>query len=205
MRNTKKVMLAVGLIAVAAGMTGCAADVRPAVTSSPQAAQQQTASPETVNPEETPGEAGSGTIEQQLALYVDEKDTKASALAEGEDLMLPLEATAKALGWDVKEEKTQEETQEKRMIALEKDESRITVSYTVSDNTIRQITWQKDGLLIPVDTRITAKDDIVYVPAAFFEEGMKASVSRTEKGVAVSSPKPMDTPQTNDPLYGENG
>ena len=138
MRNTKKVMLAASLLVSAAAMTGCTADMRPAATPSPQAMQQQTAEPDRA--QESKAEAGSSKeTPETMMLFIDGKEVKESALIEGDALMLPLAATAQALGWDVKEEKTQEETQEKHVIVLEKDESRITVSYTVSDNTIRQI------------------------------------------------------------------
>ena len=75
----------------------------------------------------------------------------------------------------------------------------------MSDNTTRSITWQKDGLLIPVDTRITTMDGVVYVPAAFFEEAMDVTITETKTGVAVATPKPMETPQTREDSSGENG
>lgn len=35
------------------------------------------------------------------------------------------------------------------------------------------ITWQKDGLLIPVDTRLTTAESVVYVPARSLKEAME--------------------------------
>ena len=119
------------------------------------------------------------------------------AVKENGSLFLPLEATGEALGWKADSRETEEKTQLSREITLEKDDSRITVSYEVSDNTIRRISWQKDGLLIPVDTAIKTYDGVVYVPAAFFEEAAGVMVSEGENRVEVSSPEPMDTPQTN--------
>ena len=79
------------------------------------------------------------------------------------------------------------------------------MSWTVSDNTVKGISWQKDGLLIPVDTYLKTKENTVYVPAAFFEEAMKAGVVRTDKTVEVTAPKPADTPETETQDVGENG
>ena len=80
-------------------------------------------------------------------------------------------------------------------MTLEKGESRITVSWTVSDNTAKGITWQKDGLLIPVDTHLTTVDETVYVPSAFFEKAIDVTVQRTQNGVSVTPVEPEDTPE----------
>ena len=120
-------------------------------------------------------------------------------------LLLPLAETAEALGFKAVSEKEETDGGEKRIVSLEKDESRITVSWTVSDNTVKGISWQKDGLLIPVDTYLKTKENTVYVPAAFFEEAMKAGVVRTDKTVEVTAPKPAATPETEAQDIGENG
>jgi len=210
MRANKKAMLAAGLLIGAAALTGCTAQTKPVSTPTPQAAQQATAQPATAQPQTTTSAQASpdtGEMESPapLSLTVDDQEAEGDAIIEGEKLMLPLVETGELLGWKANSEETEEETQVKRIITLEKDESRITVSWTVSDNTAKSITWQKDGLLIPVDTKITTVEDIVYVPAAFFEEAMEASVDRTEKGVSVKAPKPKDTPETQTQEIGENG
>ena len=210
MRNTRKALLAAGLIAGAAALTGCTANTAPVNTPTPQAAQQATAEPATAQPsaaatmEATAEPAGEETP-APLALLVDGKEVAVNAAKEQDSLLLPLEATAEALGWKADSQQTEEETQVRRVVTLEKDDSRITVSWTVSDNTTRSITWQKDGLLIPVDTRITTMDGVVYVPAAFFEEAMDVAITETKTGVAVATPKPMETPQTKEDSSGENG
>jgi len=202
MRGNKRVLLAAGLLAGAAAMTGCTADTRPAATPTAQAAQQQTAQPTDASnatvgeaPDETPSPEEEKP--ERLALLVDGSETENGAVKEEGTLLLPLMETGEALGWKAKSDKREEETQTKHEIALEKDESRITVSYEVSDNTIRRISWQKDGLLVPVDARIETMDDVVYVPAAFFEEAMQVKIAEKEGSVEVSSPEPMDTPQIN--------
>lgn len=210
MRANKKAMLAAGLLIGAAALTGCTAQTKPVSTPTPQAAQQATAQPATAQPQTTTGAQASpdtGEMESQapLSLTVDDQEAEADAIIEGEKLMLPLVETGELLGWKTNSEETEEETQIKRIVTLEKDESRITVSWTVSDNTAKSIIWQKDGLLIPVDTKITTVEDIVYVPAAFFEEAMEVSVDRTEKSVSVKAPKPKDTPETQTQEIGENG
>lgn len=210
----RRAMLGAGLLAAAAMMTGCTAETRPAATPTAQAMQQQTAQPsgasnatvgeapdETAAPDETgsPDEMPEPDEEkvEKLALLIDGNETEAGAVKENGDLLLPLMETGEALGWKAKRDQTQEETQTKHQIALEKDGSRITVSYEVSDNTIRRISWQKDGLLVPVDTRIETIGDTVYVPAAFFEEATGAKIVERGGSVEVSSPEPMDTPQIN--------
>ena len=201
MRNTRKALLAAGLIAGAAALTGCTANTAPVNTPTPQAAQQATAEPATAQPsaaatmEATAEPAGEETP-APLALLVDGKEVAVDAAKEQGSLLLPLEATAEALGWKADSQQTEEETQIRRVVTLEKADSRITVSWTVSDNTTRSITWQKDGLLIPVDTRITTMDGVVYVPAAFFEEAMDVRVVREGDSVRVSAPESRATPET---------
>ena len=208
MRNTRKALLAAGLLAGTAALTGCTASTAPVTTPTPQAGQQATAQPATAQPAEaktTTEPAGGEETPAPLALQVDGKEIAAEAVQEQGELLLPLEATAEALGWKADSQQTEEETQVRRVVTLEKGDSRITVSWTVSDNTTRSITWQKDGLLIPVDTRITTMDGVVYVPAAFFEEAMDVTITETKTGVAVATPKPMETPQTKEDSSGENG
>ena len=139
-----------------------------------------------------------------IALSVGGQETEAGAIMEQGKLLLPLIETAEKLGWKAQSEEAQEETQTKRTITLEKDDSRITVAWTVSDNTAKNISWQKDGLLIPVDTRITTVDDIVYVPAAFFEAAMDVQISNQQTNVIVSTPKPNNTPKLTEDSSGEN-
>lgn len=210
MCNRRKALLAAGLIAGAAALTGCTANTAPVNTPTPQAAQQATAQPATAEPSaaattEATAEPADEETPAPLALLVDGKEVAVNAAKEQGSLLLPLEATAEALGWKTDSQQTEEETQVRRVVTLEKDDSRITVSWTVSDNTTRSITWQKDGLLIPVDTRITTMDGVVYVPAAFFEEAMDVTITETKTGVAVATPKPMETPQTREDSSGENG
>lgn len=208
MRNQKKALLAAGLMAGAAALTGCTANTTP--TPTPQPAQQVTAQPATAQPETTQPETAEATAEPAdgetpIELLVDGKEVDIPAQKEQGSLLLPLEITAETLGWKTDSQQTEEETQVRRVVTLEKEGSRITVSWTVSDNTTKGITWQKDGLLIPVDTRITTMDGVVYVPAAFFEEAMDVTITETKTGVSVATPKPVQTPQTKEDSSGENG
>lgn len=200
----KKAMIAAGLIAGAAALTGCAAMNAPTATQSPQAMQQETAQPQSSPSESTLETAEETESPGPLLLRVGDTEIEPGAVTENGELLLPLEATGEALGWKAESEETQEETQTKRVISLEKEESRITVAYTVSDNTAKGITWQKDGLLIPVDARLTSIDGTVYVPAAFFEKAMDVSVSHTEKGVRIEAKTPKETPGTQEQTTGEN-
>jgi len=214
MHAKRKALLAAGLIAGAAALTGCTANTTPVTTPTPKAEQQQTAQPATAQPEasptmetasETTEEPEQGEVSSSLMLEVSGEEADAAAIVEEGELLLPLEATGEALGWKASSEETQEETRTKRVITLEKDQSRITVSWSVSDNTVESITWQKDGLLIPVDTRLTTVDGVVYVPSAFFEEAVDVSIAQTKTKVMLSTPEPMDTPQTMEESSGENG
>lgn len=212
MCTRKKALLAAGLIAGAAALTGCSAAMAPVATPTPPVqkitAQPADAQPETAQQaenEETNGQQnqsesdtvasdGEGTPEL-LALRVQGETVSAGAFKENGLLMLPLAETAQAFGWEAESEETGEQPQLKRVITLKQEDSRITVSFTVSDNTIKGITWQKDGLLIPVNTKLTTLDDVVYVPSAFFEEAMNAVVAEDEDGVSVHANKPEDTPE----------
>ncbi len=215
MKPTKKTLLAAGLLIGSALMSGCSATTTPVSTPTPQpkvTAQPASAEPTTqptaeVSPEAsgTPDMEGGEETPAPLSLTVDGETLSTQAVREQDKLLLPLEETAQALGWKAKREETEDGTQTKRVITLDKGDSRITVSWTVSDNTAKNISWQKDGLLIPVDTHITTVKETVYVPAAFFEEAMDAAVSEGENGVTVDKPAPKDTPETGEQTGAENG
>ena len=192
--NRKKALLAAGLLAGAAALTGCTAGTTPAATATPQTAQQKTVQPEaSASPAET-ANAGGEETPGPIALRVDGRALDADALREGDRFLLPLMETAEALGWQARSEDKEEERLTRRSVELEQGDSKITVTWVVSDNTARQITWQKDGLLIPVDTELTTFDDRVYVPAAFFETAMRVTVSEQEGAVSVQTPEPQETP-----------
>ena len=198
----KGLWIAAGLLAGAAALTGCSAATTPAVTPTPNTAQQATAQPQTAAPDasqaspDPSAESVGGETPGPTALRVGGKKLETDALLENGEILLPLTQTAQALGYTAKEESVEEENQTRRNIALTKDESRISVNWVVSDNTAERITWQKDGLLIPVDTQITTLKDVVYVPAAFFEEAMKVRVTQEAEGVSVTPPEPQATPET---------
>jgi len=214
MHAKKKVLLAAGMLAGMAALTGCTANAKPAATMTPKAMQQQTAQPATAQPDaaQASPEATISVSEAPDAdespapihLEVDGEEAETGAIMERGELLLPLEETGEKLGWKAKSEQSEEETQTKRIVTLEKDDSRITVVWTVSDNTAKNISWQKDGLLIPVDARITTVDDTVYVPAAFFETAMDVRIEHGETNVIVSAPKPVDTPKMAEDSSGEN-
>ena len=203
MKRRKGLWLAAGLLAGAAALTGCSAQMTPVVTPTPDTMQTVTAQPATARPdvgEATPEPSSSPTGEETpdpIALHIGGEELKVSAIEENGKLMLPLIETAEVLGWAAEEEETQEETQTRRSVVLTKDESRISVAWVVSDNTASRITWQKDGLLIPVDGKITTVGDVVYVPAAFFEEAMDVTVQRRTDGVLLSTPQPKATEETS--------
>jgi len=209
MRSGKKMLLAAGLMAGAAMMTGCSANTRPVTTPTP-GAQQVTSAPATAQPaaesqQMQPTEADTPGDSTPIPLTVAGEEISEGAMEESGKLLLPLEETAKALGWKAQSEETEAESQVQRVVTLEKGESRITVSWTVSDNTAKSITWQKDGLLVPVDTHLTTVNEIVYVPSAFFEKAMDVTVQRKQNGVSVTSVEPEDTPEKQEQPAEGNG
>ena len=203
-RYGKRALLAAGILAGAAAMAGCTAQTTPAATATPPTNQQETASPEQTA-QASPSPEGGEESPVPLGLTADGQGVEAEAVAEGDRLLLPLVQTAEALGWKAESESLEEETQIRRSVTLTRDDSRITVSWVVSDNTARQITWQKDGLLVPVDTDLTTIGDVVYVPAAFFEEAMGVRVTRGDGSVTISTPEPQETPETQEQSGGERG
>ena len=189
MKRRNKAILAAGLLAGACALTGCASGGSSQPTPSPDVAQQQSAEP-------SPETSAEPAEDVPIPLFIDGKEAENAAIEENGALLLPLIETGEALGWQSKSEELTEETQTRRSIALTKEESKISVTWLVSDNTASAITWQKDGLLIPVDTRLTTLENVVYVPAAFFEEAMGAKVERKESAVEVSPPESTATPET---------
>lgn len=203
-KHGKRALLAAGILAGAAAMTGCTAQTTPAATSTPPTNQQETAGP-TQSAQASPLPEGGEESPVPLGLTADGQGVEADAVAEGDRLLLPLAETAEALGWKAGSESIEEETQTRRSVTLTRDDSRITVSWVVSDNTARQITWQKDGLLVPVDTYLTTIGDVVYVPAAFFEEAMGVGITREGESVSISTPEPKETPEKEEQSGGERG
>ncbi|MBR5226139.1 MAG: hypothetical protein IKV90_10835 [Clostridia bacterium] len=190
MGSKKRTVLVSGVFALVVALSGCSLQSVPAASPTPDAAAKATAQPETSSTPEQSGEEG-------LPLSVGGEELRTAALEEAGKLLLPLKQTAEVLGWAAEEESAEEETQTKRSVVLSKGDSRITVSWVVSDNTAKSITWQKDGLLIPVNTQITTKDGVIYVPAAFFEEATGVRVSRTQDGVSVALPEEKSTPEAD--------
>ncbi|MBR2942490.1 MAG: hypothetical protein IKB82_03740 [Clostridia bacterium] len=197
MKQSKHAWLAAGLLALAAALAGCSIGGTPAASSTPNTANKITAQPNgsdsTLTPDESP-QTDAQETPGPIALKVEETDVAPGALLEGDLLYLPLVETAEAFGWEAESETAQEESLTRRSVALSSEESRITVSWVVSDNTAKQITWQKDGLLIPVNTELTSVQGIVYVPAAFFEMAMDARIERMPETVIVTAPKTKETP-----------
>ena len=197
MRRSKKAMLAAGLLAGAAAMTGCASMQSPVATATPAANEQVTAEPSTAEPsaEATPeAESPSETEDAPIALRVDGQEADVGALVEEGTILLPIIETGRLLGWDADEQALEDETQTRHTIALAKGDSRISITWITSDNTIKQITWQRDGLLVPVDASLTSVDDVVYAPAAFFEQAMEVSVDRVGDRIEVTPADPTETP-----------
>lgn len=189
MKRRNKAMLAAGMLAGACALTGCASGGASQPTPSPDVAQQQSAEP-------SPETSAEPTEDVPIPLFVDGKEADSAAIEENGMMLLPLIETGEALGWTAESEELAEETRTRRSVALTKDESKISVTWMVSDNTASAITWQKDGLLIPVDTRLTTLENVVYVPAAFFEEAMGAKIERKEDAVEVFPPESTATPET---------
>ena len=198
MTRQHKAWLAAGLLAGAAALTGCSAGMLPSAASTPGTQAQVTAQPDAQRATASPGQSPQAEeTEKPLALRVDGKDITGGAFMEEDMLLLPLEETAKALGWSYELEEKEEESAIKRSVSLQRDESQITISWSVSDNTAKGITWQKDGLLIPVDTQLTTMDNRIYVPAAFFETAMDAVVDRQPDRVVIAAPTPEKTPDND--------
>lgn len=205
MKRNKKAILAAGLLSGAAALTGCTANTTPVTTPTPQLAQQETVAPPTAEPAAQAStaptdqmEAGGEETPGPIRLRVDGQEADISAIEEQDMLLLPLMETAALLEWKASSESLEEEAKTRRTITLEKEESKITVTWISSDNTASQITWQRDGLLIPVNPYITTMDDVVYVPVLFFEEAMDVSVQQGQDAVDLQTKAPADTPQTSE-------
>ena len=95
--NRKKALLAAGLLAGAAALTGCTANTMPAATQTPQTAQQETAAPEAGESPAQTASAGGEETPGPIGLRVDGEALKADAVREGDMLLLPLVETAQAL------------------------------------------------------------------------------------------------------------
>lgn len=206
MKRNKKAILAAGLLSGAAALTGCTANTTPVTTPTPQPAQQETVAPPTAEPAAQAStapddqmEAGGEETPGPIRLRVDGQEADISAIEEQDMLLLPLMETAALLEWKASSESLEEDTKTRRTITLEKEESKITVTWISSDNTASQITWQRDGLLIPVNPYITTMDDVVYVPVSFFEEALDVSVQQGQDAIDLQTKAPADTPQMSEP------
>ena len=52
---------------------------------------------------------------------------------------------------------------------------------------------------------LTTIGDVVYVPAAFFEEAMGVGIKREGESVSISTPEPKETPEKEEQSGGESG
>lgn len=197
MKQSTKLAMAVGVLASALMLTGCAAG-NAGAKQTPQAAATteaaQTESAEVPDAEGKPGE---------MSVSVSEKELETKALREDKGLLLPLGETARALGYDVQEKTEETDDKERRSVEMTQGEDKITVLWSVSDNTARDISWQKNGLLIPVDARLTTKGETVYVPAAFFEKAADVVVTEADGSVKIEKKGSTATPPTD--TQEENG
>lgn len=194
MKQSAKAAIAAGMLAAALMLTGCAAG-NAGTKQTPQA--EQTAQTESTQTPEAEGEPG------EMPVSIGGKELDAKALREDKGLLLPLGETARALGFDVQEKTEETDDKERRSVELTRGEDKITVLWSVSDNTARDISWQKNGLLIPVDARLTTKGETVYVPAAFFEKAANVMVTEADGKVRIEKKESTVTPPTD--TQEENG
>ena len=97
-KHGKRALLAAGILAGAAAMTGCTAQTTPAATSTPPTNQQETASP-TQSAQASPSPEGGEESPVPLGLTADGQGVEADAVAEGDRLLLPLAETADSLAF----------------------------------------------------------------------------------------------------------
>lgn len=196
MNGKKNARVLAACAALALWLGGCAAGEpeataspteQPAATASAQATQQAVVLP---TGETTP--APTQEPRANLSVTVDGTALKGKAMIDSEETFLPLVQTAEALGYKASVSELEEDAQRRRVhtFSVGEDKSReVGVSYLLKDNTVSDISFARDKMIVPVDRVLHFEGDTVYAPADFFEEAMEAKIETDaeQKKVTVLS------------------
>ena len=181
------------LMLMAVSLAGCAAQgaEQPAVTPT------QTQTPAvTVAPTATPSPAPTGTpapTREPMPVQVEGKALSQDARMMQGKTMLPLIETMERLGYKTRVSELSEDDGTRRVHTFTKETEKnveISVSYLLTDNTVSDVSFVRDKLIVPVDRLLLFEDETVFAPANFFEEAAGVFVTSQGAQITVSETQP---------------
>lgn len=177
---------AAAMLALALG--GCAAQGTADSSSEPVQSAKQSAmvSPAaTSSPTNTPA-----PTREPMPVRVEGRLLSQDARTQQGKTMLPLLETMELLGYRARVSELGEDEGTRRIHTFTKDKEEISVSYLLTDNTVSDISFVRDKLIVPVDRLLLFEDETVFAPANFFEEAAGVYVSAESGQVSVSTAQP---------------
>lgn len=107
--------------------------------------------------------------------------------------MLPLIETMERLGYKTRVSELSEDDGTRRVHTFTKETEKnveISVSYLLTDNTVSDVSFVRDKLIVPVDRLLLFEDETVFAPANFFEEAAGVFVTSQGAQITVSETQP---------------
>lgn len=185
----KRICTAGAAAMLALTLGGCAAQgAAPSPEPTQTAAQTATVSP-TATPSPSPTNTPAPTREP-LPVKVEGKALSQDARTQQGKTMLPLLETMELLGYKARVSELSEDDGTRRVHTFTKDKEEISVSYLLTDNTVSDVSFVRDKLIVPVDRLLLFEDETVFAPANFFEEAAGVYVSAESGQVSVSTTQP---------------
>lgn len=191
---------------------GCAAGATQAPSPSPSTSAAPAVSPSaqitmaaTIKPTATPEATETpAPTPSPMQVTIEGKNLTKKAIKSDQKVMLPLLETMDALGYKATVSELEENESRRKVHTFKKDKIEIAVSYLLKDNTVSDISFARDKMIVPVDRLLLFEAETVFAPANFFEEAAGVTITQTGAQVVVStgqidvspttSPKPTTKP-----------
>ena len=188
----KGIIQAAGAAMLALALGGCAAQGMESPESTVAPTQTVTAAP-TATPSPAPTNTPAPTREP-MPVRVEGKTLSQDARTMQGKTMLPLLETMEYLGYKARVNELSEDGGTRRVHTFTKDREEISVSYLLTDNTVSDVSFVRDKLIVPVDRLLLFEEETVFAPANFFEEAAGVYVGAESGQVNVSTTQPDLSP-----------
>ena len=177
------VMLATVLMLGGCAAQGTTVETTPVpqstLTPAPTLAPTPTPSP---SPTDTPA-----PTREPLPVTVEGKALSQHARTMQGKTMLPLLETMERLAYKATVSELTEDTGIRRVHTFQKDREEVAVSYLLKDNTVSDVSFARDKMIVPVDRLLLFEDETVFAPANFFEEALGVQVQAENGQVRVTA------------------
>lgn len=178
-------VLALGGCAAQEGVTG--ATQTPASTQTPEESAQPTM--QVITPSPAPTSTPVPTREPMPVTVEGEVLSKGAHIAQGKS-MLPLLETMQRLGYKATVSELGENEGTRRVHTFKKEKEEVAVSYLLRDNTVSDVSFARDKMIVPVDRLLTFEEETIFAPANFFEEALGVYITAEDGQITVSYTQP---------------